>query len=62
MINNSNPMCFIFDVVSPAMKFKCDMDYDADEDFPEAGDSGEVTETDDEDVQLMPYNPVTYPK
>jgi len=57
-INNSLPMCFIFDAVSPARRFKRGMAYDPEMDFPEYDEekeSGNVTETDEGPPGLMPY-------
>ena len=58
-INSSLPMCFIFDAVSPARRFKRGMPY-SDSDaavFPEynASESGNVTETDGPEPGFMPY-------
>ena len=59
MVNNSLPMCFTFDAISPARRFKRGMEYtDSDKvDFPEydASESGNVTETDGPDPGYMPY-------
>ena len=57
-INNTLPMCFIFDVVSPARRFKRGMAYDDEVEFPEYDEekeSGNVTETDEGPNGLMPY-------
>ena len=60
-ITRDLPMCFVFDSVSPARKFKRDMLFDEEADFPQFddGQSGDVTET-DVPPGLMPYAPDEY--
>ena len=62
MINKALPMCFIFDSVSPARRFKRGMLYTDDGDFPDYNeeDVGDVTETDTDLPGLMPYMPDEY--
>ena len=61
-INKHLPICFIFDTVSPARRFKRGTLFDEDADFPEydEGESGNVTETDIPPPGLMPYNIADY--
>ena len=61
-INKRLPICFIFDAVSPARRFKRGTLFDEDADFPEydEGESGNVTETDIPPPGLMPYNIADY--
>jgi len=60
-VNKALPMCFIFDSVSPAHRFKRGIPFNEDGEFPEytKEDSSNVTETDD-DPPLMPYAPARY--
>jgi hypothetical protein len=58
-INKALPMCFIFDYISPAHRFKRGMPFDEEAVFPE-GNSGDVTETDADPPGLMPIMPKQY--
>jgi hypothetical protein len=55
-------MCLLFDVVSPARRFKRGMVYDDDATFPEydEGNPGDITETDGDPPGWMPYMPRVY--
>ena len=57
-INKKQPMCFIFDSVSPAREFLRGMEYDEGADFPEPDDKdgSQITDTDDVPM-LMPIMP-----
>ena len=61
-INSNLGICFIFDAVSPARRFKRGMPYDDDADFLDYDDeeSGNVTETDGDPPGFMPYNVEEY--
>ena len=64
-INDKLPMCFAFDSISPARRFKRDMPFSSKADFPILGEEeepGNVTETDVDGPGLMPYahNPYRY--
>jgi hypothetical protein len=66
-INQSNQMCFIFDVVNPAQQFKRGTRYDDSDDdpFPEYDPNPEedpnVTESDlTNGPKRRPYKPVSY--
>jgi len=56
-INRNLPMCFIFDAISPSLKFKRGMPFDDAAAFPEYQESeaGFITETDGESPAWMPY-------
>ena len=61
-INSALLMCFIFDAISPARRFKRGMAHNDNVPYPEYNDeeSGNVTETDGIPHMLMQYMPPTY--
>lgn len=61
-INNGADMCFVFDKVSPARRFKRGMVFDEEQDFPDCTeeDAGNITETDGDTEAWMPYMPDEY--
>lgn len=61
-LNKELEMCFIFDAVLPARRFKRGMPYTDDGDFPDynEGEAGNVTEMDSGPPGLMPYAVYTY--
>ena len=56
-INTDHEMCFIFDAISPARRFKRGMVFNEDADFPQDTCDGDITETDGPDPGWMPVNP-----
>ena len=56
-VNRGHKMCFIFDAISPARRFKRGMVYDEEADFPEDTCDGDITETDGPDPGWMPVDP-----
>jgi len=56
-INQSLPMCFVFDAVSPSLKFKRGMPFNDAANFPEYQESeaGNVTDTNGDSPAWMPY-------
>jgi hypothetical protein len=56
-VNQTHNMCFIFDSVSPARRFKRGMVFDEAADFPEDTHDGDITETDGPDPGWMPVDP-----
>jgi hypothetical protein len=61
-VNKEHPMWLIFDSVNPARRFKRDMPYDEDADYPDLDpdDAGDVTETDLADSPQMPFMPAKH--
>ena len=56
-VNRNHRMCFIFDAVSPACRFKRGMLYNEVSDFPKDTLDGDITETDGPDPGWMPVDP-----
>jgi hypothetical protein len=56
-VNRKQEMCFIFDAVSPARRFKRGMVFDEKADFPKDTRDGNITETDGPGPGWMPVDP-----
>lgn len=56
-VNPKQKMCFIFDAVSPARRFKRGMAFKETIDFPEDTCDGDITETDGPGPGWMPVDP-----
>lgn len=65
-INKALPMCFILDAASPARKFKRGMPFTEDTKYPmypaedDSDGAGDITETDGDPQEWMPYQPRVY--
>ena len=57
-VNQEQKMCFIFDLRSPARRFKRGMVYNEDANFPQDSCDGDITETDGPGLGWMPVDPV----
>jgi hypothetical protein len=63
VINKAHPMCFIFDSVSPARRFKWGFRWDEEREFPEEDPQhpSDATESDSgKPFELMPFMPGDY--
>ena len=56
-VNQKHPMCFLFNPVSPARRFKRGMVYNEEADFPKDTHDGDITETDGPAQGWMPVDP-----
>ena len=56
-VNRKHNMCFLFDAVSPACRFKWGMALDEEADFPKDTYDVDIAETDGPDPGWMPVDP-----